>query len=171
MTRVRSSSIRYSTKSQSSRSAWLPTDTQWLKPTPISRARSKIVAIRAPLWLMKPIVPTGRESTSSAGEEHSTSLFAGLITPRQLGPISRMPCARAAATISRSSLAPSAPASENFEVMMMPPRAPRAAAASISGLTLSRGSAITTMSGGDGVAETDLQVGMPKRVSRAGLTG
>ena len=110
--------------------------------------------IRAPLWLMKPIGASISCGTLTAGDEHSTSLLAGLIRPRQFGPISRMPCAAAVATTSRSSARPSGPASENFEVMMMPALAPRAAQAAISSLTLSRGRAMTTMSGACGVSVT-----------------
>lgn len=149
----------------------MPTDTQCEKPVPAAIARSKTVAISAPLWLTNPIGPTGRRSTSSAGVEHRITRLAGLMTPRQLGPIRRMPWARAIATISRSSAAPSGPASENLAVITMPQRAPRLADASISPRTLSRGSAITTMSGASGVADTDGKVRIPNRVSRPGLIG
>lgn len=60
MTCVAGSSIKYSKKSQSSRSAWLPTETHELNPAPISKPRMSIDPIKAPLWLTSPMLPDGR---------------------------------------------------------------------------------------------------------------
>ncbi|MCY1231900.1 hypothetical protein D9M72_443620 [compost metagenome] len=158
-------------KSFSSRSAWLPTETQCENPMPMPYERSNSVPMSAPLWLMKPMGASIRWSTLSAGDEHSTSLLTGLIRPKQFGPINRMPCAAATATTSRSSASPSGPASENLDVMMMPALAPRSAQAAISPFTLSRGKAMMTMSGAVGVALTLGKVLMPNSESRPGLIG
>ena len=66
-------------------SAWLPTDTRMLKPTPTSYPRLNIVAISAPLWLTTPIGPTGDRSTPIANEAVSASRTRVLTSPRRLG--------------------------------------------------------------------------------------
>ena len=68
MARVASSEIKCAKTSFSVTSAWLPTDTRMLKPTPTSYPRLNIVAISAPLWLTTPIGPTGSRSTPIANE-------------------------------------------------------------------------------------------------------
>ena len=71
MASVPASSTRYSTKSQTSRSTWLPSETQWRKPMPSVAARSKIETMSAPLWLTRPIGPSRSVSVSSTTEEQS----------------------------------------------------------------------------------------------------
>ena len=57
ITSVLASPIAYSRKSHTSRSAWLPSDTQKLKPVPRSYARDSMAPASAPLWLMSAILP------------------------------------------------------------------------------------------------------------------
>lgn len=124
MTRVFGSCSMYSMRSQTSRSDWLPSDTQTLKPMPLSWARSNIETISAPLWLTRPTWPRGISSGSSTREDVRASGCQGLIRPMQLGPMMCMPAARASPAISASMRAPSGPASAKPVVMTTAQRPP-----------------------------------------------
>lgn len=60
-------------------------------PAPRSRALETIEAIREPLWLTMPMSPLGMGSTAKATEEVAASFACGLMKPRQLGPMMRIP--------------------------------------------------------------------------------
>ena len=124
MTRVFGSWSMYSMRSQTPRSDWLPSDTQTLKPMPVSWARSNIETISAPLWLTRPTWPRGISSDSSTRDDVRASGCQGLMRPMQLGPIIRMPAARASRAISASRRAPSGPASAKPVVMTTAQRTP-----------------------------------------------
>ena len=82
-----------------------PSETTELKPT-FSRSSSRGPRCSsAPLWLTKPTVP-GR---GDAGRERRVEPVGGFMTPRQLGPTTRIPFARAVARTWRSSSAPAGP--------------------------------------------------------------
>ena len=107
--RVNGSAMKYSMKSQISRSAWLPTETAMLNPVPRSWACEMSDAMSEPLWLIKPIWPAGMGSTARATDEVSANRSPGLMNPRQLGPISRMPWLRAKRTNSSCRAIPDGP--------------------------------------------------------------
>ena len=84
-------------------SAMEPSDTMELKPTFSRSAQSRTAVTSAPVWLTNATRPRGAMAAANVAFNPVT----GLITPRQLGPMSRMPYRRAASTAWRSSSAPS----------------------------------------------------------------
>ena len=97
-----------------------PTETNALKPTISFRLQSSTAVHSAPLWLMKPTEP-GRAMVVAKVAFRPES---GLITPRQLGPITRMSAACASSSTCRSSAAPSGPISLKPAEITMAPRTP-----------------------------------------------
>ena len=155
MTRVAASSTRNSSTSQSSTSAWLPTDTQRLNPAPCEWPSETKVPINAPLWLAMPIPPGRSGPASSASEEESIARSVTLNTPRQFGPSSRIPAARATASTASCNAAPAGPASASLPVMTMHAPTPAAAHSSTCRSKDAAGTASTATSAGSGAAETE----------------
>ena len=87
----------------------------------------------------------------------------GMITPKQLGPSSRMPCRRQAAFSS----APAAPRQELSTIRARTPWRPHCSATPG---TAAGGTAITARSTGPGRSSTDATHGTPSRVWACGLT-
>ena len=88
-------------------SALLPMLTSLLKPMPSARAMSTIAASSEPDWEKKPTCPCSGKSPPN----EALSLQAGAISPRQFGPIIRMPERRTMAASSSSIRRPSSPTS------------------------------------------------------------
>ena len=90
ITFVPSSSSRYRTKSEKSKSASFPVEMMWLSPMPLSTARVKNgPKADAPLWQTK---PTGPVRPSAPREEALIQMSSfKLARPRQLGPLMRSP--------------------------------------------------------------------------------
>ena len=106
---------------------------------------------RAPLWLKKPTFP-GRaiwEANVALRPE------AGRMTPRQLGPISRMRPRRACSRIRRSRSAPAGPISLNPAEMITAPLTPASAHSPITSGTVGAGVTTTARSIGSGTAPID----------------
>ncbi len=95
----------------------------------------------------------------------------GLIRPRQFGPMSRKRAGRAAAKISASSRAPSAPDSLKPAETIMAPRTPARARSLTTPGTVGAGVAITARSISSGIVPTAGYDLMPKTLERFGLTG
>ncbi len=68
-----------------------PIDTKALKPTASRMLQSRMAVSSAPLWLMKATLPDLAISPAKV----ALSPVGGRITPRQLGPMMRMPACRA----------------------------------------------------------------------------
>ena len=144
-----------------------PRDTTWLKPMPSRRLQSSTAVRSAPLWLTKPTDPRLAMSAANVALSPET----GLMTPRQLGPTTRMPAARAVRSTSCSSAAPAGPTSRNPALMMMTPRMPRAAHSSMSAGTDGGGVTMTARSTGSPMAVSEGDALMPRMALRVGLTG
>ena len=84
-----SSSSQYCSRSLPETSARLPALTKVDRPSPRPRTFSRIAVPRAPDWQKNPARPRG--GITGASEALSETSEAVLITPRQLGPISRSP--------------------------------------------------------------------------------
>ena len=84
-----SSSSQYCRRSLPDTSARLPALTKVDSPSPRPLTFSRIAEPSAPDWQKKPARP--REGITVASEAFSETSSAVLITPRQLGPISRRP--------------------------------------------------------------------------------
>ncbi len=80
-----------------------------LKPTFSFRLQSSTAVHSAPLWLRKAMLPV----RAIAAAKVAFTPVGGIMMPRQLGPMIRMPAARAFSTSCRSSSAPSGPVSLN----------------------------------------------------------
>ena len=84
-----SSSSQYCRRSLPETSARLPALTKVDSPSPRPRTFSRMAEPRAPDWQKKPARPRG--GITVAREAFRETSAAVLITPRQLGPISRSP--------------------------------------------------------------------------------
>ncbi len=107
----------------------------------------------APDWQKNPVRPLA----GSAGASVALSRTAGsvLSTPSAFGPTTRMPWARASATIRRSALRPSGPVSPNPEVTTTSALTCLARQASITSSTLAAGTVTTARSTASGMSSTD----------------
>ena len=92
-TSVASSSSHHSSRSLDETSALLPIETNADMPRPRVTAASSSASPRAPLCDEKPMLPGGVD----AGRERRVEARPATEIPRQLGPISRAPCARTSA--------------------------------------------------------------------------
>ncbi len=126
-----------------------------------------IPVISAPDWLTRPIRPGGGATAAKL----ALSAAAGRNTPRQLGPMRRMPTSRAISTIWPCSASPSSPISANPALMMMAARTPTAAA-SVSNAGMKRGGIATTMSStGEPTEARSLATGWPRNLTAFGIHG
>ena len=135
MASVSRSLPRWSMRSPQPTSAIEPSDTMELKPTFSRSAQSSTAVTSAPLWLMNATRPRGAMAAANVALRPLT----GLITPRQLGPMSRIRCRRASAATWRSSSAPSPPISLNPAEMTMTAGTLRGAAFGDQGRDAGRG--------------------------------
>ena len=122
---------------------------------------------RAPLWLRNPTVP--RRAIPAANVALSPST--GFITPRQLGPISRIRPRRACSITRRSSSAPSGPTSLKPAEMMIAPLTPASAHSPMTWGTVGAGVTTTARLTGSGTAAMLGYDRMPSTFGRLGLTG
>ena len=103
---------------------------------------------RAPLWLRKPTLP-GR---AIAPAKVALRPVSGFITPRQFGPMIRMPPRRACSMIRRSSSTPSGPISLKPAEMMIAPWTPASTHSPMMPGTVGAGVTMTARSTGSGTA-------------------
>ena len=127
-------------------------ETKALKPTISLRLQSSTAVHSAPLWLMKPTEP-GRAMVVAKVAFRPVS---GLITPRQLGPITRMLAACASSSSWCSRAAPSGPISLKPAEMTMAPRTPFSPHSRMMPGMVGGGVTITARSTSSGMSETDL---------------
>ena len=79
-------------------SAMEPSETMELKPTCSRRLQSRMAVMSAPLWPMKETRPFRAMPAANVAFRPEM----GLMTPRQLGPMTRMPVRRACSTTASS---------------------------------------------------------------------
>ncbi len=166
ITRVSGSSARNSRTSDSETSALFPMLTTLEKPmfSPIDRSRRAVH--RAPDWERKPMFPfPGAPLEKEALRRAWVS-----ITPRQFGPTTRIPEARATAVSSRSRVTPAPPTSLKPAEMAMAAFIPLAARAG-NAFRMSFGATTKTpRSTGPGIASMDVNSGRPSSSPPPGFT-
>ena len=116
------------------------------------RAIFRMAMPNAPLCDMKAMRPV----SGRVGAKVASMLTAGsvLITPMQFGPIIRMPYCRTRSPSRASNRFPSSPVSAKPAVITTRPVTPFFAQSSTTPSTSSRGTTMTAMSTGSGIAET-----------------
>ena len=122
-----------------------------LKPTCSCAAQSRMAVRSAPDCEMKATRP-GR-AMPAAKVAFIRSM--GFMTPRQLGPTTRMPCFSAASRTWRSSSAPSSPISLNPALMMITPLMPASPHSATRPGAVLAGVTMTARSTGSPMAPTD----------------
>lgn len=133
-------------------SARLPAETNVEMPMPRCATRCSRAVPSAPDWLKKPTLPRpGRVAASVALSRTAGSVLA---MPRQLGPTTRMPYARAIRTSSSWRARPSGPVSPNPEETTTRPFTPFSAHSPTSSSTPSAGTASTARSTSPSMADT-----------------
>jgi hypothetical protein len=142
-------------------------ETNPLKPTFSWKLQSRIAVQSAPLWLMKATFPGRAMEAAKVALKPS----AGDITPRQLGPMMRMPPRCASARISCSIAAPPGPVSLKPAEMMMADGTPFAVHSRITPGTHAAGVTMTARSGVSGKALTLGKAARPSTVERLRFTG
>ncbi len=164
---VSGSSARWSIRSPQPTSSIEPIETNALKPTLTRRLQSRIAVHRAPLWLRNPTVPRRAIPAANVALRPTT----GFITPRQLGPISRIRPRRACSSTRRSSSTPAGPTSLKPAEMMIAPLTPTSAHSPMTSGTVDAGVTTTARSTGSGTAAMRGYDRMPSTLGRLGLTG
>ncbi len=163
------SSSQYCNRSLPLTSARLPADTNVDSPIARRPADWSAARPRAPASEKNPARPLG--GSASANVALSRISGAVLMTPRQFGPITRIPLARAVATSARSAARPAAPCSLNPPDMTTSPRTRLRAHSSITCATAGAGTASTARSMSSG---TSLTVGDARTLATwltSGCTG
>ena len=141
-------------------SARLPAETKVDRPKPRRITVSSSGMPSAPDWEKKPIRP--RPGITGDSEALSDRAGSVLMTPRQFGPITRIPLARASATSSRCSSRPSGPASANPPLTTTRPSTPWPAQSRTTSSTWAAGTATSARSTGPGRSATEAYVGTPR---------
>ncbi len=126
-----------------------PRDTTELNPTPSRTLQSSTAVSSAPLWLTNPTDP----GTAMPAANVAFRPLAVFMTPRQLGPTTRMSAARAIDSTWRSSSAPAGPISRKPAEMMMAPLTPLTAHSAMIPGTEVAGVTMTASSTGSSMAE------------------
>ena len=150
---VESSSIQYCMKSLPDTSTRLPADPKVETPR-LRRAADASTAIpSAPDWANRPRCPCG----GSVGASEALSRTAGslLISPKELGPTTRMPALRARRSSSACRRAPSRPSSAKPEDTTSRALTPASAHSSTTSSTAWAGTAMMARSTFPGTAATD----------------
>ena len=149
---MRGSSYQYCIRSLPETSARLPADANEDRPSPRSAASARIAIPSAPDWQKKPIRPAG----GTLGARVALSRVAGsvLMRPRQLGPSTRMPLARARATNVRWATAPAGPASAKPAASTISPWTPLAWHDATTSATDDAGTAMIARSTAPGTSRT-----------------
>jgi hypothetical protein len=141
---VPGSCSQYCRKSLPERSAWFPTETNDERPSPRRPAASMIAIPRPPLCDRKPTGPgTARCGANVAFRRTCSSV---LSTPKQFGPMIRMPASRHTATSSRWRASPSSPTSRNPAEITSSERTPFVAHSRATSITYSAGTTTTARS-------------------------
>ena len=148
-TSVAGSVAQYWSRSLPLTSARLPAETKVDSPRLRLRARSSRATPSEPDWAKKPTRP--RPGIIGARLALSRTSGSVLTIPRQLGPTTRMPEARAAATSCRSAARPSGPVSPNPPETTTSPRTRLRRQASTTPATSSAGTARTARSTSSGI--------------------
>ncbi len=169
ITSVAGSPCQYCNRSLPETSARLPAETKLDRPSPRRSASASSATPKAPDWLKMPTRPgPGNRGARVALRRTSGSVFA---TPRQFGPITRMPAAWAARTSARCAAAPSTPASAKPAEMTTRPCTPAAAASATTSGVDSGGTATTARSTGRPASAADGYAGSPATRVAVGCTG
>src|SRR5665213_384491 len=144
-----------------------PSETTELKPTFSRQLQSKIAVTKAPLWLTRATFP-GRAKPPA---KVAFRLDQGFMTPKQLGPITRIPAGLALAMIRRSNSAPSGPTSLNPAEITMTDLTPTCAHSATSWGTALAGVTMTAKSTGSLMPRMLGKALSPKTPACLGLTG
>src|SRR6185312_324274 len=152
-TSVRSSDCQYWSRSLPETSARFPAETNEDRPSPRPAASARIAMPSAPDWQKNPTRPGG--GTTGARVPLSRTARLVLTSPRQLGPITRIPFALARATMCRWAEAPDSSASANPAVITTNPCTPLARQDSTTSATDAAGTVTTARSTGSGMSVTD----------------
>ena len=149
-------------------SARLPALMNVERPRPRLLTFSRIAEPSAPDWQKKPARPPGGITV----ESEALSEIAGsvLMTPRQLGPISRSPYERERPSSRRCRCRPASPVSANPAEITTRPWTPLAAQSSTTSSTTSAGTATTATSTSSGISLTEEYAGRPETASEVWLT-
>ncbi len=110
---------------------------------------------KAPDWLAMPMRPAIGQPFSNEEEKVGKKPHRALNRPRQFGPSSRMPCARAPSAMRACSAAPSAPVSAKPELNTIAAPTPARPSSSTVALAASAGTATTATSGTRGRSATE----------------
>ncbi len=153
-TSVRSSDCQYCSRSLPDTSARLPAETNEDSPSPRLAASARIAMPSAPDWQKNPTRPGG--GTTGARLALSRTAGSVLTSPRQLGPRTRIPLARARETMCRWASAPLSSASANPALTTTSPCTPLARQDSTTSATEAAGTVTTARSTGSGMSVTDL---------------
>ncbi len=167
-TAVRSSSSQYCRASLPDTSARLPADRNERSPRPRRSALDSTATPSPPDWLNRARAP----GLGRVGATEALRLTAGsvLMMPKLLGPITRIPLARARRTTSCWSSTPSSPSSANPLLTTTAPLTPRSTHwASTSG-TEAAGTVTTARSTGPGTSDTEAWATEPPTSKASRLT-
>ena len=151
-TSVAGSSSQYWIRSLPLTSARLPAETKVDSPRPRDTIVSSSATPSAPDWLKKPIRP--RPGITGDSDALSDTAGSVLSTPRQFGPITRIPLARARVTRVRCSCRPAPPTSANPDETTTRPSTPFAAQSSATSRTAAGGTATSARSTSPGMSLT-----------------
>jgi hypothetical protein len=151
--RVPGSSYQYDSRSLPLTSALLPSETKLDSPAPVREAWSRMVMATAPDWEATASPPGA--GVASAKVACSRTAGSVLSTPRQFGPTSRMPLARAMRTSSAWALRPAGPSSPKPDESTTAARTPIAPHSASTPATAGAGTAMTARSTEPGSAATD----------------
>src|SRR5579859_2235632 len=152
-TEVWPSASQYWRTSLPDRSALLPTEMKDEIPIPRTPANWTAAMPSAPLCDIRPTPPGGGRLVAKVALRRTPG--AALMTPRQLGPTSRMPDSRQTATSCRCHCRPSSPTSANPDDTTTSDLTPAAAHSRATSTTSAAGTAMTAISAGVGSADTD----------------
>ena len=129
----------------------MPTLITTEKPISSGRDQSTTMVITAPDWEMNAIEPGFGET----GSKVVLIPYGGSMIPRQFGPTTRIPAARAFAITCSSRSRPASPDSRKPAERITASRTPAAPASAITPGTSSAGTAMTAISTGPGRAESE----------------
>ncbi len=149
----------------------LPTDTILENPIPRAAARENSAPIMLPLWLISASLPGSSGSASMAAFSVSGTRLATLTTPRQFGPSSRSPPARATATIASCRSRPTASASAKPAEKMVAAVTPLSIQPAMASGTSRAATMMKAWSTGPSTARMLGKAGAPMISARPGLIG
>ncbi len=144
-----------------------PIEVKALKPTISRKLQSNTAVQSAPLWLINPTLP--RRAMVEANVAFTP--VTGFITPKQFGPMMRMPPRRACSSTWRSNSTPAGPVSLKPAEMMTAPGILMSAQELIMPGTAAAGVVTTTRSTFSGTAAILGYALMPSTLARVGFTG